>query len=108
MAYGLLMPIHKVGGEWNRKGREFHLAVVKSKHNKMTAESQVQKALEEVMIEGNAMVTKMDNVETMHHTGELIGASEVQDTTTAAADVYELIKTGNKLKLFRGVYTVSV
>ena len=103
----LLAQIHKVGGEWNRKSREFNLAVVKSKHNKMTAGSQVQIALEEVIEHGNEKVKKIDNVETMYHTGKFIEASEVQDAKGEADEIYELIKHGNKLKLFRGGYTIS-
>ena len=91
--------LHKVNGEWNRKAREFTLAVAKSGLNAMTKGSSTEKTLQIVIDKGNVKCSKMYEVEVMHATGQQVSVSRIQELKANSDDVYELIKTGNKLKL---------
>ena len=100
----LIASVHKVSGEWNRKGREFTMAVAKSSCNHLTSESAVEAALQSTVKQGEEMVKQMDKVETDWAKGIDVDYNTQIYIKKKVDDVYDLIKSGNKLKLpLRGI-----
>ena len=100
---GLVAQIHKTSGEWFRKSREFQLQVLKSAKNEMTAGSKVEQALQTVIDNGNKHVGEMQAVETAYATRAEVPHSQQCDCKVSVQKINDLVKSGNKLKLFDGV-----
>ena len=96
---GLIAMVHKVNGEWNRKGREFTIAVAKSSCNHLTAGSAVEAALQTAVKTGDEMVKIMDKVETDYAKAIDVDYKTQNEMKKNVDKVYDLIKSGNKLKL---------
>ena len=94
----VVLLIHKVSGEWHRKGKEFNIAVAKSSTNPLTKGSAVEAALKAKIKEAAALVMEMEHVETCYVTNIPVTEQQQREVKKAAEDVYEKIKAGNKLK----------
>ena len=96
---GLIAMVHKVSGEWNRKGKEFTIAVARSSCNNLTAGSAVEAALQHANTEGEELIRKMDKVETEYVKDIHVNYTTQTEIKQDVDSVYDIIKRGNKLKL---------
>ena len=95
----LISLVHKVSGEWNRKGREFTIAVAKSSCNNLTTGSAVEAALQKAVVSGEGLMEGMDKIETDYAKGNDVSYKVQAQIKQDVDSVYEIIKSANKLKL---------
>ena len=94
----VLQLLHKVSGEWNRKGREFNLAIAKASTNSLTKDSAVERALRGVVDEATKLLKNMEAIEERYATGKDVSSAKQRLIKASSVKIYDLIKSGNKLK----------
>ena len=98
----LCVQIHKISGEWYRKGREFEITLVKSNNHALTRGCPLETSLEEVCTKAKEYVTTLQGIESEYARKVRIQISQRIETVSIFKRMGELIKGGNKLKFSWG------
>ena len=95
----LVVSIHKTAGEWFRKSREYGITVLKSASHDVTKGSNLERALSQAIADGNEAIASMDDVEKKYVVGENIPHTRQVEIKRSIADINDLVKNANKIKL---------
>lgn len=94
----LCVQIHKISGEWYRKGREFEITLLKSNTHALTRGCPLETSLEEVCTKAKEYITVLQVIESQYARKAKVQTSQRLETVSIFKRMGELTKCGNKLK----------
>ena len=95
----LIQNISKSHAEWTKRSREFQLTLTKSKNNKNTADSELEKLLVATIAKGDKDNEKLRAMEEKYVLNQVITQEEQSECRLAMSRMINAAKQGQKTKL---------